>query len=64
VPKRQTSWKAFLKAHWDVLGATDFTTIEVWTKGGLATIYLLFVMEVGRAESISPALQPTPPSHG
>jgi transposase InsO family protein len=24
----------------------DFTTIEVWTKGGLVTIYLLFVMEL------------------
>jgi hypothetical protein len=45
--KRQSTWKAFLMAHWDVLGATDFTTIEVWTKGGLVTIYLLFVMEVG-----------------
>ena len=31
--RRQTTWKAFLKAHWDVLGATDFTTIEVWTRG-------------------------------
>jgi transposase InsO family protein len=44
--RRQTTWKAFLKAHWDVLGVTDFTTIEVWSKGGLVTIYLLFVMEV------------------
>ncbi len=44
--KRQTTWKTFLKAHWDVLGAIDFTTIEVWTKGGLVTFYLLFVLEV------------------
>ncbi len=44
--KRQTTWKTFLKAHWDVLGAIDFTTIEVWTKGGLVTFYVLFVMEV------------------
>jgi len=44
--KRQTTWKTFLKAHWDVLGAIDFTTIEVWTKGGLVTFYLLFVMEL------------------
>ena len=28
---RQTTWHAFLKAHWDVLAAIDFTTIEVWT---------------------------------
>ena len=45
--KQQTTWKTFLRAHWDVLGAIDFTTIEVWTKGGLVTFYLLFVMEVG-----------------
>ena len=44
--KRQSTWKTFLKAHWDVLGAIDFTTIEVWTKGGLVTFYLLFVMEL------------------
>ena len=44
--KRQTTWKAFLKAHWDVLGAIDFTSIEVWTRGGLVTYYLLFVMEL------------------
>ena len=44
--KRQTTWKTFLRAHWEVLGAIDFTTIEVWTKGGLVTFYLLFVMEV------------------
>ena len=37
---------AFLKTHWDVLAAIDFTTIEVWTKGGLVTFYLLFVLEL------------------
>ena len=44
--KRKTSWKTFLKAHWDVLAAVDFTTVEVWTKGGLVTYYLLFAIEV------------------
>ncbi|MCH7685308.1 MAG: DDE-type integrase/transposase/recombinase [Planctomycetes bacterium] len=44
--KHQTTWATFLKAHWDVLAAIDFTTIEVWTKGGLVTFYLLFVMEL------------------
>ena len=44
--KRQTTWKSFLQSHWDVLAAIDFTTIEVWTKGGLVTFYLLFVMEL------------------
>ncbi|MDF1556382.1 MAG: helix-turn-helix domain-containing protein [Deferrisomatales bacterium] len=44
--KRQTTWRIFLKAHWDVLGAIDFTTVEVWTKGGLVTFYVLFVIEL------------------
>ncbi|MFT5526622.1 MAG: putative transposase, partial [Pirellulaceae bacterium] len=37
------SWETFLKSHWDVLAAIDFTTVEVWTKSGLVTFYLLFV---------------------
>ena len=44
--KRSTSWATFLKAHWEVLSAIDFTTVEVWTKTGLTTFYLLFVMEL------------------
>ena len=44
--KRQTTWKTFLKSHWDCLAAIDFTTIEAWTKGGLVTYYLLLVMHV------------------
>jgi len=28
--KRQTTWKTFIKSHWDVLASIDFTTIEVW----------------------------------
>ena len=43
---RQTSWKSFIQSHWNVLSAVDFTTVEVWTKGGLVTYYLLFVMEL------------------
>jgi len=45
-PKRHTTWATFLKSHWDVLAAIDFTTIEVWTRSGLVTFYLLFVMEL------------------
>ncbi len=44
--KRKTSWNEFIKAHWDVLAAIDFTAVEVWTKGGLVTMYLLFVIEI------------------
>jgi transposase InsO family protein len=44
--KRQTTWQTFLQAHWDVLAAVDFTTVEVWTANGLVTFHLLFVMEL------------------
>ena len=44
--RRQSTWKSFLEAHWEVLASVDFTTIEVWTKGGLVTCYLLFAMEL------------------
>ena len=57
--KHQTSWKTFLAAHWDVLGSIDFTTVEVWTKGGLVTYYLLFVMEVATRRVHFAACTPT-----
>jgi hypothetical protein len=40
------SWKTFLKSHWDVIGAIDFTTVEVWTAQGLVTYYVLFAMNL------------------
>ena len=42
----RTTWKTFLLAHWDALAAIDFTTVEVWTRSGLVTFYLLFAMEL------------------
>ena len=33
----------FLKAHWNSIFGTDFTTVEVWTRGGLVTFYVLAV---------------------
>lgn len=39
-------WKTFLKAHWEVLAAIDFTTTEVWTSKGLVTYYILVVMRL------------------
>ncbi len=47
-PKRSrgTSWTTFLKAQWAGIAAIDFTTVEVWTAGGLVTYYVAFVMEL------------------
>lgn len=35
-----------LKAHWKVLAASDFLTVEVWTGRGPITHYLLFVISL------------------
>jgi transposase InsO family protein len=40
------SWSVCLKAHWKVLAASDFFTVEVWSWSGLVTYYVLFVMEL------------------
>lgn len=47
-PKRSrgTSWTAFLRTQWPGIAAIDFTTVEVWTIGGLVTYYVAFVMEL------------------
>jgi transposase InsO family protein len=47
-PERQkrTTWLEFLKAHWDVLAAADFFTVEVWTARGLQRYAVLFVIEL------------------
>jgi putative transposase len=44
--RKCTRWSTFLKAHWKVLAASDFLTVEVWTGRGLVTHYLLFVISL------------------
>jgi len=43
---KRASWTGFLKAHWYVMAATDFFTVEVWTARGLATYYVLFMLHL------------------
>ncbi|MCP3918438.1 MAG: DDE-type integrase/transposase/recombinase [bacterium] len=45
-PDRSSSWRVFLKAHWEQLAGTDFFTTEVWTATGLKTFYVLFFVEL------------------
>lgn len=44
--RRKTSWKSFLKAHWEVLAAMDFFAVEVVTIGGLVRYSVLFAIEL------------------
>jgi transposase InsO family protein len=39
-------WSVFLKAHWKLLAASDFFSVEVWSWQGLVTYYVLFVIEL------------------
>ena len=58
--KRTTTWSTFLKAHWNQLSAIDFTTIEVWTKNGLVTYYLLFAMRLATRQVCFLGCTPNP----
>jgi transposase InsO family protein len=44
--EKRTSWTTFLKSHWDVMAATDFFMVEVWTPRGLVTYYVLFIIHL------------------
>src|SRR5712671_4616379 len=43
---RKTTWKEFLKRHWNQIVATDFFTVEVWTCTGLQRFVVLFFMDL------------------
>ena len=42
--RKRMSWSAFLKAHWNVLGACDFFCVEVLTLTGLRRYYVFFAI--------------------
>jgi transposase InsO family protein len=56
----RTPWKTFLKAHWEVLAASDFLTTEVWTRGGLVTYYIFFVIELSSRKVQIAGMTPNP----
>jgi hypothetical protein len=46
IRRETTTWKTFLKAHWDSIAAIDFTSVEVWSRNGLTTFYILVAMRL------------------
>ena len=58
--QRKTPWKTFLKAHWEAMRAVDFTTIEVWTRGGLVTFYILVAMRLSTRRVEIAGITPNP----
>lgn len=50
----QTTWKELLRTHWEVLAATDFFAVEVWTAVGLVHYHVWFVIRLtSRAVTIA-----------
>ena len=39
-------WKEFLSRHWEMIVATDFFTVEVWTRRGLQRFMVLFFIDL------------------
>lgn len=61
-PKRDKtlSWDQFLQAHWESLAATDFFTIEIWTRGRLIRHLVLFVMDLSTRRVTIAGIAPDP----
>lgn len=38
---KKGTWPEFLGTHWEVLGATDFFTVELWKWGGLVCYHVV-----------------------
>jgi transposase len=58
--KPEISWTDFIKAHEDVLTACDFFTVEVFTKAGLITYFVLFFIKIGSRDVHIASVTPHP----
>jgi len=58
--KQTMAWKAFIRAHMDMLVATDFFTMEVWTTCGLVTYYVLFFIHLASRKVYIAGVTPSP----
>lgn len=58
--KKGTTWKEFIEAHLDVLGACGFFTAEVLTLKGLLTYYVLFFVQLSTRKVEIAGITPYP----
>jgi putative transposase len=58
--QKRTTWKEFLRTHLDVLAATDFFSVEVWTALGLVRYHVLFVIRLATREVHIAGIVPEP----
>jgi putative transposase len=58
----KSTWKEFLKSHWESLAACDFFSVEAWGLKGLTRYLVFFESTWRRGGSRSPASMKTQPS--
>ena len=58
--ERGGTWAAFLRTHWEVLGAADFFTVELWKWGGLVRYHVLFVIRLSSRKVHIAGIVPEP----
>jgi putative transposase len=54
------SWKTFLKAHWEVIAASDMFTLELWVGRALVRYHVLFAIELATRRVEIPGIVPEP----
>jgi len=57
---KKTTWRTFLKTHWETITAADFFTVEVWTLGGLVTFHVLFIIKLATRKVHIAGITPNP----
>jgi hypothetical protein len=65
-PERQkrTTWQEFLKIHWDVHSAVDFSTVDAWTTTSVLRSAILFVIDLAACRVDVFASGPDPITRG
>ncbi len=43
---QKTTWREFLAAHWEMIAAADFFTVEVWARARLVRYMVFFVIDL------------------
>ena len=60
---RKTTWKEFLRSHWNVLAACDFFSVELFVRGKLIRYLVLFALDLAtrKVEILGVHAQPNGP---
>ena len=57
---RKTTWKEFIKSHWNVLAACDFFSVELLVKGKLIRCMVLFAIDLSTRKVEIVGVRPQP----